>query len=86
MASVIMAPSDMTFPIPFCQIRMTENCYGRKQSGGYLDGAAPDGLLGLGPRSILVPRLLAKAGLYWLTVESVVLEYPLLFWTSNSNT
>ncbi|KAK7275729.1 hypothetical protein RIF29_16851 [Crotalaria pallida] len=36
---------------------------GRKQSGGYLDGAAPDGLLGLGPGSISVPSLLAKAGL-----------------------
>lgn len=36
---------------------------GRKQSGGYLDGAAPDGVLGLGPGSISVPSLLAKAGL-----------------------
>ncbi|KAJ4839930.1 hypothetical protein Tsubulata_008567 [Turnera subulata] len=36
---------------------------GRKQSGSYLDGAAPDGLMGLGPGNISVPRLLAKAGL-----------------------
>ncbi|KAK7255346.1 hypothetical protein RIF29_28754 [Crotalaria pallida] len=37
--------------------------YGRKQSGGYLDGGAPDGALGLGLGSISVPSLLAKAGL-----------------------
>ncbi|XP_062145867.1 aspartic proteinase-like protein 1 isoform X2 [Alnus glutinosa] len=36
---------------------------GRKQSGGYLDGAAPDGVMGLGPGAISVPSLLAKAGL-----------------------
>lgn len=36
---------------------------GRKQSGGYLEGAAPDGVMGLGPGSISVPSLLAKAGL-----------------------
>ncbi|XVE55441.1 hypothetical protein DITRI_Ditri03aG0158900 [Diplodiscus trichospermus] len=36
---------------------------GRKQSGRYLDGAAPDGLMGLGPGNISVPSLLAKAGL-----------------------
>ncbi|OMO94194.1 Peptidase A1 [Corchorus olitorius] len=36
---------------------------GRKQTGGYLDGAAPDGLMGLGPGKISVPSLLAKAGL-----------------------
>lgn len=36
---------------------------GRAQSGGYLDGAAPDGLMGLGPGNISVPSLLAKAGL-----------------------
>ncbi|KAG2709240.1 hypothetical protein I3760_05G229200 [Carya illinoinensis] len=36
---------------------------GRKQSGGYLDGAAPDGVMGLGPGNISVPSLLAKAGL-----------------------
>ncbi|XP_057994289.1 aspartic proteinase-like protein 1 isoform X2 [Hevea brasiliensis] len=36
---------------------------GRKQSGGYLDGAAPDGVMGLGPGDISVPSLLAKAGL-----------------------
>ncbi|XVF36775.1 hypothetical protein REPUB_Repub19eG0087500 [Reevesia pubescens] len=36
---------------------------GRKQTGGYLDGAAPDGLMGLGPGNISVPSLLAKAGL-----------------------
>ncbi|KDP32707.1 hypothetical protein JCGZ_11999 [Jatropha curcas] len=36
---------------------------GRKQSGGYLDGAAPDGVMGLGPGSISVPSFLAKAGL-----------------------
>ncbi|KAK3155300.1 hypothetical protein QOZ80_2BG0201490 [Eleusine coracana subsp. coracana] len=36
---------------------------GRKQSGGYLDGIAPDGLLGLGMADISVPSFLARAGL-----------------------
>lgn len=36
---------------------------GRKQTGAYLDGAAPDGLMGLGPGDLSVPSLLAKAGL-----------------------
>uniref|UniRef100_A0A5B7CBN8 Putative aspartic proteinase-like protein 1 isoform X1 n=1 Tax=Davidia involucrata TaxID=16924 RepID=A0A5B7CBN8_DAVIN len=36
---------------------------GRKQSGGYLDGVAPDGLMGLGLGDISVPSFLAKAGL-----------------------
>lgn len=36
---------------------------GRKQSGGYLEGTAPDGLLGLGLGEISVPSFLAKAGL-----------------------
>ncbi|XP_028771909.1 aspartic proteinase-like protein 1 [Neltuma alba] len=36
---------------------------GRRQSGDYLNGAAPDGVMGLGPGSISVPSLLAKAGL-----------------------
>ncbi|XP_043698055.1 aspartic proteinase-like protein 1 isoform X2 [Telopea speciosissima] len=36
---------------------------GRKQSGGYLDGVAPDGLLGLGFGDISIPSLLAKSGL-----------------------
>ncbi|KAI4317230.1 hypothetical protein L6164_025119 [Bauhinia variegata] len=36
---------------------------GMKQSGGYLDGVAPDGLLGLGPGEISVPSFLAKSGL-----------------------
>lgn len=36
---------------------------GKKQSGGYLDGVAPDGLMGLGLGEISVPSLLAKAGL-----------------------
>ncbi|KAJ7945367.1 Aspartic proteinase-like protein 1-like [Quillaja saponaria] len=36
---------------------------GMKQSGGYLDGVAPDGLLGLGPGNISVPSFLAKSGL-----------------------
>lgn len=35
---------------------------GRKQSGGYLDGVAPDGLLGLGLGEISVPSFLAKTG------------------------
>ena len=34
-----------------------------KQSGGYLDGVAPDGLMGLGPGEISVPSFLAKSGL-----------------------
>lgn len=34
-----------------------------KQSGGYLDGVAPDGLMGLGLSEISVPSFLAKAGL-----------------------
>ncbi|XP_075084371.1 aspartic proteinase-like protein 1 isoform X2 [Nicotiana tabacum] len=36
---------------------------GSKQTGGYLNGVAPDGLLGLGPGEISVPSRLAKAGL-----------------------
>ncbi|KAK6922967.1 Xylanase inhibitor, C-terminal [Dillenia turbinata] len=36
---------------------------GRMQSGGYLDGVAPDGLIGLGLGEISVPSFLAKAGL-----------------------
>ncbi|XP_076924996.1 aspartic proteinase-like protein 1 isoform X1 [Bidens hawaiensis] len=35
---------------------------GKKQSGGYLEGIAPDGLLGLGLGSVSVPSLLAKSG------------------------
>ncbi|CAL1408938.1 unnamed protein product [Linum trigynum] len=35
---------------------------GMKQSGGYLEGIAPDGLMGLGPGKISVPSFLAKAG------------------------
>lgn len=33
------------------------------QSGAYLDGVAPDGLMGLGLGEISVPSFLAKAGL-----------------------
>lgn len=36
---------------------------GRKQTGSYLDGAAPDGLMGLGLGDVSVPSLLVKAGL-----------------------
>ncbi|KAF5480805.1 hypothetical protein F2P56_001518 [Juglans regia] len=36
---------------------------GMKQSGGYLDGVAPDGLMGLGLGELAVPSILAKAGL-----------------------
>ncbi|PON65279.1 Aspartic peptidase [Parasponia andersonii] len=36
---------------------------GMKQSGGYLEGIAPDGLMGLGLGEISVPSFLAKAGL-----------------------
>ncbi|KAL9449914.1 hypothetical protein AB3S75_011781 [Citrus x aurantiifolia] len=36
---------------------------GRKQTGSYLDGAAPDGVMGLGLGDDSVPSLLAKAGL-----------------------
>ncbi|KAL0344352.1 UNVERIFIED_CONTAM: Aspartic proteinase-like protein 1 [Sesamum angustifolium] len=35
---------------------------GSKQTGGYLNGVAPDGLLGLGLGEISVPSFLAKAG------------------------
>ncbi|XP_071710378.1 aspartic proteinase-like protein 1 isoform X1 [Rutidosis leptorrhynchoides] len=35
---------------------------GREQSGGYLEGIAPDGLLGLGFGDVSVPSLLAKSG------------------------
>lgn len=35
---------------------------GREQSGGYLEGIAPDGLLGLGFGEVSVPSLLAKSG------------------------
>lgn len=46
------------FPLQFYHSRC-----GRKQSGGYLTGAAPDGVMGLGPGDLSVPSLLAKAGL-----------------------
>ncbi|XP_038973156.1 aspartic proteinase-like protein 1 [Phoenix dactylifera] len=36
---------------------------GKRQSGGYLDGIAPDGLLGLGFGEISVPSFLARSGL-----------------------
>lgn len=36
---------------------------GMKQSGGYLDGVAPDGVMGLGPGESSVPSFLAKSGL-----------------------
>ncbi|XP_065874406.1 aspartic proteinase-like protein 1 [Euphorbia lathyris] len=36
---------------------------GMKQTGGYLDGVAPDGLMGLGLMEISVPSFLAKMGL-----------------------
>lgn len=36
---------------------------GKKQSGDYLTGVAPDGLMGLGPGEISVPSFLSKAGL-----------------------
>lgn len=36
---------------------------GSKQSGDYLEGSAPDGLMGLGPGPISVLSLLAKSGL-----------------------
>ncbi|KAJ9670802.1 hypothetical protein PVL29_027000 [Vitis rotundifolia] len=36
---------------------------GMRQTGGYLDGVAPDGLMGLGLGEISVPSFLAKAGL-----------------------
>lgn len=36
---------------------------GKKQSGDFLDGSAPDGVMGLGPGDISVPSFLSKAGL-----------------------
>ncbi|XP_057794548.1 aspartic proteinase-like protein 1 [Salvia miltiorrhiza] len=36
---------------------------GSKQTGVYLNGIAPDGLMGLGPGDVSVPSLLAKSGL-----------------------
>lgn len=36
---------------------------GRRQTGGYLEAAAPDGLLGLGFGDISVPSVLARSGL-----------------------
>nr|XP_043616689.1 aspartic proteinase-like protein 1 [Erigeron canadensis] len=35
---------------------------GKEQSGGYLDGIAPDGVLGLGLGDVSVPSFLAKSG------------------------
>lgn len=46
----------------FCRLCVDFRC-GRKQSGGYLDGVAPDGLMGLGLGEISVLSVLAKAGL-----------------------
>lgn len=39
------------------------NRCGMKQTGGYLDGVAPDGLMGLGLGEISVPSFLSKTGL-----------------------
>lgn len=36
---------------------------GSKQSGGYLTGVAPDGVMGLGPGEISIPSFLAREGL-----------------------
>lgn len=44
-------------------IALHEYSCGMKQSGGYLDGVAPDGLMGLGLGEISVPSFLAKAGI-----------------------
>lgn len=52
---------------------------GSKQSGNYLDGAAPDGVMGLGPGEISVPSLLAKSGF-------VPHSFSLCFGKSNSGT
>ncbi|KAB1199749.1 Aspartic proteinase-like protein 1 [Morella rubra] len=46
----------------FVQAPIIIGC-GMRQSGGYLDGVAPDGLMGLGLGEIAVPSILAKAGL-----------------------
>lgn len=35
---------------------------GKSQSGGYLDGIAPDGVLGLGLGEVSIPTLLSKSG------------------------
>ncbi|KAJ4883119.1 Aspartic proteinase-like protein 1 [Raphanus sativus] len=42
--------------------RLVVGC-GKKQSGDFLDGSAPDGVMGLGPGDISVPSFLSKAGL-----------------------
>lgn len=56
------------------------NCScGSKQSGTYLDGAAPDGVMGLGPGEISVPSSLAKSGF-------VSRSFSLCFGKSNSGT
>ncbi|XP_009606652.1 aspartic proteinase-like protein 1 isoform X2 [Nicotiana tomentosiformis] len=52
---------------------------GSKQSGSYLNGAAPDGVMGLGPGEISVPSLLAKSGF-------VPHSFSLCFDKSNSGT
>ncbi|PHT98387.1 Aspartic proteinase-like protein 1 [Capsicum chinense] len=52
---------------------------GSKQSGTYLDGAAPDGVMGLGPGEISVPSSLAKSGF-------VSRSFSLCFGKSNSGT
>ncbi|VAI60691.1 unnamed protein product [Triticum turgidum subsp. durum] len=48
---------------------------GRKQSGSYLDGIAPDGLLGLGMADISVPSFLARAGLVRNSFSMCFKEY-----------
>lgn len=50
-------------PSPLTDINFVECRCGMKQSGGYLDGTAPDGLIGLGPGESSVPSFLAKSGL-----------------------
>ncbi|XP_019248401.1 PREDICTED: aspartic proteinase-like protein 1 isoform X3 [Nicotiana attenuata] len=59
--SRMTANSSARAPVIFGCVPLSNLC-GSKQTGGYLNGVAPDGLLGLGPGEISVPSRLAKAG------------------------
>ncbi|XP_068641696.1 aspartic proteinase-like protein 1 [Aristolochia californica] len=57
-----LASSSVQSSAPTVKTSIIIGC-GRKQTGGYVSGIAPDGLLGMGFGAISVPSFLAKAGL-----------------------
>ncbi|XVF11135.1 hypothetical protein REPUB_Repub07fG0242800 [Reevesia pubescens] len=60
-------------------------CCRRQQNGGYLDVAAPDGLMRLGPRNISVPSLLAKASMKRVNLLYQLFMYSETLFDSENN-